>query len=48
MAARLPSRSLFLPDICVTRFHHLLTSRPRVSGQLLFARVLRVNHPVQE
>ena len=46
MAARLESRSLFLPDICVTRFHHLLTSRPRVSGLFLYARGLRVFHPV--
>ena len=46
MAARLLSRSLLLPYIGVARFHHLLTSRPRIRGLFLYARGLRVFHPV--
>lgn len=48
MAARASSRSPFLPDICVTRFQYLFTSRQRVGGQLVLVRDLRFFHPEQE
>ena len=48
MAARVSIRSLHLPDICYTPFQNILTSHARNNGPMVFARGLRVIHPVEE